>query len=153
MRIWTCFFKVPLSENCAPQVYRVSHQCGYGHVSLNYILLRIVTTGITFFSPVWLRTCVFKLHLNENCESQVSHFSPQCGYGHVSSNYILMRIVNHRYHICSVSPQCGYGHVSSNYILLRIVITGITFFSPVWLWTCVFQLHLNENCESQVSHL
>ncbi|KAK2183561.1 hypothetical protein NP493_306g01000 [Ridgeia piscesae] len=37
--VWirTCFFKLPLSENCAPQV---SHLYG--------------------LSPVWIRTCSFK---------------------------------------------------------------------------------------------
>ena len=40
----------------------------------------------------------------------ICRVSPQCGYGH------------HRYHICTVYSPCGYGHVSSNYHFGRIVL-------------------------------
>ena len=149
----TRFVRIVLRRN---HICRVSSQCVYGHVSPNHHLLRILhhRHNIRMVSPQG--ECV------QNCPPQVSHLhlvyhisrvSPQCAYGHVSSKYRFLRTVHHKYHIYRVSHQCGYGNVSSNYILLRIVTTGITFFSPVWLWTCAFKLHLNENCESQVSHL
>ena len=58
-------------------ICRVSRQCGYGHVSSNCHFWRIVlhTYHIckTCFSPVWIRTCFFKLPLIENCAPHVSH--------------------------------------------------------------------------------
>ena len=54
--IWTWFFKLPLFENCAPQESHLYGLC-----------------------TVWIQTWFFKLPLCENCASQVSHlhgFSP-----------------------------------------------------------------------------
>ena len=57
MWIRTWAFKLPLCENCTPQV---SHLCG--------------------LSPVWIRTWDFKLHLSDNCAPQISHLY---GFSHV----------------------------------------------------------------------
>ena len=96
--------------------------CGSNY---HYHLLRIVhhRYHICRVLPVWIQTCFLKLPLTENCAPQVSHLygSPMCGYGHVSSNYHLLRIVHPRYHICMVYAQCGNGNVSSNYYFVRIV--------------------------------
>ena len=71
-------------------------------------------------SPVWIRTCVFK-NFVKILHHRFHRVSPLCGYGHVSSNYPFVKIVQNRFHICRVSPLCAHGHVSSNYHLMRIV--------------------------------
>ena len=175
----TWLFKVPLCENyeiqvsylqgpCVVQIITTTYwelcttgitfvgfsPCGYRQVSSNYHLLRIVhhryhicrvlpcvdtdmflqtttywelcTTGITF---VGFLPCVDHGHVSSNYHLlrivhhryHICRVSPQCGYGHVSSNYYFVRIVHHRNHICMVYAECGYGHVSSNYSFRRIV--------------------------------
>ena len=63
---------------------------------------------------MWIRTCVFKLPLCENCAPQESHLYGLCTVWIQTWFFKLpfVRIVHHRYHICMVSHQCGCGHAA-----------------------------------------
>ena len=118
-----CLNKTTLwrSVHYSYNIYRVSSQCGNGHGYSKYHFVRITKYRYHICRVlVWFK---LSLPLTENCAPQVSHLygCPMCGYGHVSSNYHLLRIVHPRYHICMVYAQCGNGNVSSNYYFVRIV--------------------------------
>ena len=81
-------------------------------------------------SPVWIRTCIFKLPLCENCAPQVSHL-----YG---LSPVWIRIWTFNWLLCE---NCA-PHVSHLYGL-----------SPVWIRIWFFKRPLCENCAQQVSHL
>ena len=80
----TCVFKLPLCENCAPQV---SHLNGFSVVWIRTWFFKLPLSEncapqelhLYGLCTVWIQTWFFKLPLCENCASQVSYlhgFSP-----------------------------------------------------------------------------
>ena len=97
----TWLFKVPHCENYEIQESYLQGPCVVQIITTTY--RELCTTGITFVG-----------------------FSP-CGYRHVSSNYHLLWIVHHRYHVCRVLPCVDTDMFLQTTTYWELCTTGITF--------------------------
>ena len=100
IRTWD--FKLPLCENCAPQV---SHLYG--------------------FSPVWMQTCSINALLRKRCLPQVSHFN-SFSTVQVFAFTAILNIPVSNHHTFRFVPQRGCTFVSSKFFCVQCCVTTET---------------------------